>query len=73
MNEPPLIDLCQRVRSELVCLGELGHRLLDVVTVIERLAGTSTVELPRRRTRSAPTVTCGATSSRRATQTRTSP
>ena len=44
MNQPLLIDLCQQVRPELVCLGELGHRLLDVVTVVERLAGASTVE-----------------------------
>jgi site-specific recombinase XerD len=32
-----LIDLCQRVRPELACLGELGHPLLDVIGVIERL------------------------------------
>lgn len=44
MNESLLIDLCQKVRPELVCLGELGHPLLDVVTVVERLAGTSTIE-----------------------------
>ena len=43
MNEPLLIDLCHRVRPELICLGELGQRLVDVVTIVERLAGTSTI------------------------------
>jgi hypothetical protein len=32
-----LIELCQRVRPELACLGDLGRPLLDVVTGIERL------------------------------------
>jgi hypothetical protein len=35
----PLVELCQRVRPELACLGELGQPLLEVVTVVERLAG----------------------------------
>jgi integrase/recombinase XerD len=34
-----LVALCQRVRPELACLGELGRPLLEVVTVVERLAG----------------------------------
>lgn len=38
-----LFDLCQRIRPELACLGELGQPLLDVVTVIERLGGTQTI------------------------------
>ena len=38
-----LFDLCQRIRPELACLGELGQPLLDVVTVIERLGDTQTV------------------------------
>lgn len=38
-----LFDLCQRIRPELGCLGDLGQPLLDVVTVIERLGGTQTV------------------------------
>ena len=37
MNSSMLIDLCQRIRPELACLGELGRLLLDVVTVIERV------------------------------------
>jgi hypothetical protein len=43
MTEVLLTELRQRVRPALACLGELGHRLLDVVTVIERLAGASTI------------------------------
>ena len=37
MTEVRLTELCQRVRPELACLGELGRPLLDVVGVIERL------------------------------------
>jgi hypothetical protein len=36
----PLLDLCQRIRPELTCLGDRGLPLLDVMTVIERLART---------------------------------
>jgi hypothetical protein len=32
-----LIELRQRVRPELACLGDLGRPFLDVVSVIERL------------------------------------
>ena len=37
MNSTRLIELCQRIRPELACLGELGRPLLDVVSVIERV------------------------------------
>jgi hypothetical protein len=43
MSTDTLGGLCQRVRPELACLGELGRPLLDVVAVIERLAGSSAV------------------------------
>lgn len=33
-----LVELCQRARPELACLGELGRPLLEVVTVVERRA-----------------------------------
>lgn len=33
-----LVALCQRVRPELACLGDLGGPLLDVVSVVERLS-----------------------------------
>jgi hypothetical protein len=36
----PLLDLCQRIRPELTCLGDRGLPLLDVMTLIERLART---------------------------------
>ena len=39
MNSTRLIELCQRIRPELACLGELGRPLLDVVSVIERVGG----------------------------------
>ena len=45
MTPPLLIELCQRVRPELACLGELGRPLLDVVTVVERLAGDADVDV----------------------------
>ena len=38
-----LAGLCQRIRSDLASLGELGRPLLDIVTVIERLAGDAAV------------------------------
>lgn len=41
MSGTSLLELCQRVRPELACLGDLGQPLLEVVTVVERLAGTS--------------------------------
>ena len=40
MNSTRLIELCQRIRPELACLGELGRPLLDVVSVIERVGAT---------------------------------
>jgi hypothetical protein len=43
MSAGPLVELCQRIRPELACLGDLGEPLLDVVTLIERLAGESGV------------------------------
>jgi integrase/recombinase XerD len=42
MNDLSLVELCQRIRPELACLGDLGRPLLDVVTVIERVAGSNT-------------------------------
>ena len=39
MTAMTLIELCQRVRPELACLGELGEPLLAAVAVIERLSG----------------------------------
>ena len=36
------IDLCQRVRPELACLGELGQALLDMVGVVEQVGATRT-------------------------------
>ena len=53
MSTDPLIGLWQRVRPELACLGELGRPLLEVVTLLERLAGmSSTARLSSRRSRS---------------------
>jgi integrase/recombinase XerD len=43
MHVTGLVELCQRVRPELACLGELGRPLLDVVTVIERVGATRDV------------------------------
>jgi hypothetical protein len=43
MSAEPLIELCQRIHPELACLGDLGLPLLDVVTMIERLAGDADV------------------------------
>lgn len=40
MTPPPLVELCQRVRPELACLGELGLPLLDAVAVVERIGAT---------------------------------
>jgi integrase len=45
MSADVLIDLCQRIRPELACLGNLGQPLLDVVTVIERLADEADVSV----------------------------
>ena len=33
-----LLEVCQRARPELACLGELGRPLLEIVVVVERLA-----------------------------------
>lgn len=43
MNETSLAALCERVRPELACLGDLGEPLLDVVTVVERVGRALTV------------------------------
>ena len=45
MRTVPLSGLCQRVTPELACLGELGRPLLEVVTLLERLAGMSSTAL----------------------------
>lgn len=44
MSGSTVAELCQRVRPGLACLAELGQPLLDVVTVVERVAGTAGVE-----------------------------
>lgn len=45
MSNERLSGLCQRVRPELACLGDLGQPLVDVITVVERVAGECDVRL----------------------------
>ena len=42
-NTVQLTELCQQIRPELACLGELGRPLLDVVAVIEQVGASRTI------------------------------
>ncbi|MCU1388071.1 MAG: tyrosine recombinase XerD [Ilumatobacteraceae bacterium] len=43
MSDIRLLDLCERIRPELACLGDLGRQLLDVVGVIERVGASRSI------------------------------